>query len=98
MTSEVHMKKRSLSVKMSASQSFSEAEVVLLDALCLALRSGKDVRQLLKSQAANNVFRKVFAMKSRIETLRAGRDGTTSAILVAGSADGKEHNAPDSHT
>jgi hypothetical protein len=58
--------------RIAASQSFSEAEVLLLDSLIKLILRGGDARQLVRSEAAASLMRKCASMKAAIEKLKAG--------------------------
>lgn len=58
-----------------ASQSYSEEEVELLDAILSALRRGGDLRQYARHPAFPSVARKAAAMKASADKRRAEREG-----------------------
>ncbi len=60
-------------VRLSASQSFNEDEVVLLGQLLETLLRGGDTRTLVRHQAYANLVRKTQAMKQRIAEQRQAR-------------------------
>lgn len=56
--------------RIAASQSFNEEEVRLVDEVFKKVLAGNDVKQLLRSPAANLVMRKFQSMRARIEKMK----------------------------
>lgn len=63
----VERKPRGVAPRITASQSFNEDEIKVLDGIFSTLLRGGDPKILMRSPAAKNVMRKVQTMKASIE-------------------------------
>jgi hypothetical protein len=71
-------------LRLAASTSFTEPEVLALDELFRALRRGSDVRQMLRAPAMSGVQRKVQTMLGTLDRQRERRNAKD--LLEAGGA------------
>jgi hypothetical protein len=69
-------KPRGLMPRVAASQSFTEDEVNVLDAIVLTILRGGDAKILARSPAARSLMQKVQRMKASVERTKALRAKT----------------------
>lgn len=69
-------KPRGLTLRVSASQSFTEDEVSVLDAIISTVLRGGDARILARSRAARTLMQKVQTMKASCKRRKAMHEKT----------------------